>query len=135
MSIRAEYKVKKLGDDFVTQEVHYAFEQDGDRKDKNGNLRLKMVPKLIESRGGWIFEFPGKPGHSIRLTSLDQMKQFGIRDTPRLIDDQTGEEVSASGVPLDIAHLVNEASGVEIAPSDDAPGGGVEATLLSLEDK
>lgn len=108
MSFRAEYEVRKLPDDFITKEMRYNFVDDEKATpDRFGRKRQKMVSELVESTGGWLFIVKGKPGHSIRLTSLDQIEAMKLSTTPRRIDEQTGEEVDERGVPISVAHLVN----------------------------
>lgn len=101
MGMRVEYEVRKLSDDYVTSEMHYSFVDDEKAPpDRYGRKRQKMVVEKGESRGGWLFIIRGKPGHSIRFTTLDQLRAFGLSDTPRMIDNESGEEVGPDGVPL-----------------------------------
>jgi hypothetical protein len=122
MGMRMDYEVRILPDDFITERVEYAFEEDPkQKKDRYGNARTKMVTKLVQERGGVLIVVRGKPGHSIRLTSLDQALDLKLIDAdmyaslggaggdlkklrPRLVDTGTGEEVNEYGVPLNIAH-------------------------------
>lgn len=125
MGMRMDYEVRILPDSYVTHETEYAFEDDPkQRKDRYGNPRQKMVTREREIRGGVLIIVRGKPGHSIRLTSLDQALDLKLIDQdtynrlsdseapnggllnlrPRLIDTGTGEEVNERGVPLNIAH-------------------------------
>ena len=98
--IRVEYEVRKLPDTFVTTEKRYEFvEDDKAPPDRFGRKRQKMVETEEESRGGYLFIIRGKPGHTVRFTSLDQIRQFGLGTTPRMIDANTGEEVDEHGVP------------------------------------
>jgi len=117
-----DYEVRILPEDYVTHRLEYAFEDDPkQRKDRYGNPRQKMVTKQVEERGGVLIIVRGKPGHSIRLTSLDQALDLKLIDTdtfnrltehkdgllamrPRLIDTGTGEEVNEQGIPLNIAN-------------------------------
>src|SRR5215475_2341664 len=101
MAIRVEYEVRKLPDSFVTKETHYDFVDDEKAPpDRYGRKRQKMVSTQVESRGGWLYIVRGKPGHTIRLTSLEQIEAFGLATSPKLIDANTGEEVGPDGVPL-----------------------------------
>ena len=101
MGMRVEYEVRKLSDDYVTKEKHYSFVDDEKAPpDRYGRKRQKMVVTDEESRGGWLFIIRGKPGHSIRFTSLEQLRAFGLTEAPRMIDNESGEEVGADGVPL-----------------------------------
>lgn len=117
-----DYEVRILPNSYVTERLEYAFEDDPkQKKDRYGNPRQKMVTKMVEERGGVLIVVRGKPGHSIRLTSLDQALDLKLIDAdtfaalsdgkgggllkmrPRLIDTGTGEEVNESGIPLNIA--------------------------------
>jgi len=102
-AIRVEYEVRKLPDTFVTKEMRYSFVVD-EKAPRNrwGEPRQKMVSEEVESRGGYLYIVRGKPGHTIRLTSLDQIAAFGLSDKPKLIDANTGEEVDEHGVPLTV---------------------------------
>jgi len=132
MSFRAEYEVRKLPDDFVTTEMRYNFvDDDKATPDRWGRKRQVMLSEKVESRGGWLFIVKGKPGHSIRLTSLDQIEAMKLATTPRRIDEQTGEEVDERGVPVAVAHLVNggqvhttgrHSTDVDVQTSDDDLG-------------
>lgn len=103
MGYRVEYEVRKLPDSYVTKEMRYSFVDDEKAQpDRFGRKRQKMVSEEVESRGGWLFIVRGKPGHSFRLTSLDQIKSLGLSERPRLIDNETGEEVNEQGIPLSV---------------------------------
>jgi hypothetical protein len=105
--MRAEYEVRELPDTFVTYEKRYSFVEDEKAiPDRYGRKRQKMVEETVESRGGWVYVVRGKPGHSIRLTSRDQMETHKLSPSPRMIDDRTGEEVDNRGIPLSVSHLV-----------------------------
>jgi hypothetical protein len=101
MTVRVEYEVRKLADSYVTHEMQYSFEVDEKApRGRFGEQRQRMVSKMVEVRGGWLFIIRGKPGHTIRFTTLEQIEAFGLKPTPRLIDANTGEEVDKFGVPL-----------------------------------
>lgn len=101
MGMRVEYEVRKLAEDYVTSEMLYSFVDDEKAPpDRYGRKRQKMVVEKGESRGGWLFIIRGKPGHSIRFTTLEQLRAFGLSATPRMIDNESGEEVGADGIPL-----------------------------------
>lgn len=108
MGYRVEYEVRKLPDSFVTSEMRYTFvDDDKAQPDRYGRKRQKMVSEKVESRGGWIFLIRGKPGHSFRLTSLDQIEAMKLSPYPRLIDNDTGEECDESGIPLNVQAQMN----------------------------
>ncbi len=126
MAMRMDYEVRILPDSYVTHETQYAFEEDPkQKKDRYGNPRTKMVSKQVEVRGGILIVVRGKPGHSIRLSSLDQALDLKLIDQdkynelighkdgllamrPRLVDLNTGEEVNEQGIPLNIARELAE---------------------------
>ena len=127
--IVAQYQVKAMPKDYTTTETKYSivqeymkddegkFERDEEgRKIKKGPIQV--VSEQVESKGGLLFTFPG--GHSIRLTSPEQLKQFGLNENPRLVDLDTGEEVNEHGVPLSLANYVNDvsASGGDFGKAD-----------------
>lgn len=110
MAMRAEYEVRKLPDTFITKATKYGFEMDEKgRKNRFGELpqRITIEENGLVEKGGWIILVRGKPGHSIRITSLDQARQHklkvvGTEIVPRFIDSQTGEEVNEEGIPLTV---------------------------------
>lgn len=115
MAMRAEYEVRKLPDTFVTKAPLLHFEEDPKgRKNRYGELPQKLFsdPEGDVQTGGWIILVRGKPGHSIRITSIDQAKQHKLKVVngeivPRFIDSQTGEEVNEDGIPLTVAAQLN----------------------------
>lgn len=118
MGMRAEFEVRKLPDSFVTFENKYSFVDDEKAQpDRFGRKRQKMVTEKVESHGGYLFVIRGKPGHSIRLTTLDQIEAMKLSVHPRIIDDQTGEQVDERGIPLSVAHIVNGRSGGNVSGS------------------
>lgn len=133
MGVRVEYEVVKLPDSMKFQAVHYAFEQDGDTKDKNGNLRKKMVQKVVEESGGYLIKVRGKPGHSIRVTTLEQAVALKLLGPDvdiskavleaKLINTETGEECDRHGVPLSVVAVVGENHGSRIDTDVDVERG------------
>lgn len=110
MGMRVEYEVRKLPDTYVTKERRYSFvDDDTIPPDRYGRKRQKMVVEDVETTGGWLFIMRGKPGHSIRLTSLDQLAAFKLKSTPRMIDNESGEEVGEDGIPLIVKQQLNAA--------------------------
>lgn len=126
MAMRMDFEVRILPDSYITKQVEYAFEDDPkQKKDRYGNPRQKMVTVEREVRGGVLIVVRGKPGHSIRLQSLDQALDLKLIDAdtyarlggaagditklrPRLVDLATGEEVNEQGIPLNIARELAE---------------------------
>lgn len=125
MGIRMEYTVEKLPDSYVTTKTVYSYEPDPDwtpplgvANPRPGKIRKETV---VEERGGWLYTF--MRGHQIRVTTEEQMKLLGLTAEPRLIDDSTGLQVNAQGIPLDIAEHV------KMGPLAD---GGTRDTVASL---
>lgn len=125
MAVRVDYHVRILPDDYVTKVTEYGFvDDDKAAPDRFGRKRQKMVAKEVEIRGGVLVLVKGKPGHSLRLTSLEQALDFKLIDydqyvelkagaglqglRPRLVDMNTGEYVNEQGVPLNIARELEE---------------------------
>jgi hypothetical protein len=110
MGMRVEYEVRKLSAEYVTTERAYTFvDDDTVPPDRWGRKRQRMVVEDKQSTGGWLFIIRGKPGHSIRLTSLDQLKDFKLKESPRMIDTESGEEVGSDGIPLTVKEQLNAA--------------------------
>lgn len=126
MAMRMDYEVRILPDSYVTISEEIGFEDDPkQKKDRYGNPRQRMVTKQVETRGGVMIVVRGKPGHSIRLNSLEQALDLKLIDheryielggangdltklRPRLVDINTGEEVNEQGIPLNIARELAE---------------------------
>lgn len=117
-NIRPQYMPKALPKSFTTTETicemvqEYKKDDEGEfERDEQGRKIKKgpatMVQKTIESKGGILFTFPR--GHSIRLSTKEQIKQFGLSENPKLIDMASGEEVNEQGVPLSLAQYVTDA--------------------------
>jgi hypothetical protein len=127
MGIRADYTVTKLPDTYVTKhtEVFYGYDEKWQPDPEKPDLKRPRVrtEREVEDRGGYLFTF--MRGHSIRLTSLEQIKQFGLDVKPRLIDDTTGLEVNENGVPVDIANFINQSSGSMMDGNAGAEVGGL----------
>ncbi len=117
--IVAAFMPKALPKTFETTEQHvkivrhYVMEEDKNGKevpahDENGR-KIKAGPNTLEffdvpSKGGIMFTMPR--GHSIRLTSPEQLKQFKLTEQPRLVDLDLGEEVNAAGVPIAMLSII-----------------------------
>lgn len=128
MGIRSEYEVRKLPDDYTTFETAYEFVDDEKQpKDRYGNARKRMVSKQREVKGGWLFIVRGKPGHSFRLATLDQVEALKLSIKPRMIDTSTGEEVNEHGIPLHIAEELAR-NGATVA-SQRSAGGAIEVDV------
>lgn len=121
--IVAAYMPKALPKTFETEETHvkivrhYVMEEDSKGKmvpslDENGR-KIKAGPNTLEfvqvpSNGGIMFTFPR--GHSIRLSSPEQLKQFKLTEQPKLVDLDLGEEVNAAGVPVSMLAIVADSN-------------------------
>ena len=121
MAMRMDYEVRLLDDSFKREITHYAFEDvPNGRLNRWGEKPKRMVEKKVIETGGVLIVVRGKPGHSIRLDSLEQALDFKLIDLetyeqlkrdpkgllamrPRLVDLSTGEEVNENGVPVNIA--------------------------------
>ncbi len=113
MAVSAEYFVRKLPADKEYEEVHYAYEQDG-QPDKKGNIKHNLTQKKVITKGGWLIIFPN--GHSIRLATDEQLRHFGLEQKAKLVDRDTGLEVNEHGIPVALQHLLN----TERQPDGDA---------------
>lgn len=119
--IVAAYTPKALPKTFETVETHvkiirlFVMEEDPKTgkqvpsRDENGR-KIKAGPNTLEfeqvpSKGGIMFTFPR--GHSIRLSSPEQLKQFKLSEQPRLVDLDLGEEVNAAGVPTSMLAVLS----------------------------
>lgn len=116
MGIRVEHTVHKLPDSYVTTEIVYSYVPSED--DPKVKVRKETV---TEHRGGYLVKF--MRGHSIRCFDEAHLALLGFTVQPRLIDEVSGLECNAQGVPLDIAHLV--------APNQD--GSNEELPFMGIE--
>jgi hypothetical protein len=121
--IVAAHMPKALPKTFETEETHvkivrhYVMETDKKGEtvfshDENGR-KIKAGPNTLEfeqvkSFGGIMFTFPR--GHSIRLSSPEQLKQFKLTEQPKLVDLDLGEEVNAAGVPVSVLAIVADSN-------------------------
>lgn len=122
MAIRMDYEVRRLPESFTREVDTYSFKTiENGRRNRWGELPQKMVKSKTTERGGVMIVVKGKPGHSMRFTSLEQLLDFKLIDhdeyleladkpdgilhvRPRLIDTNTGEVVNEYGIPKNIAH-------------------------------
>jgi hypothetical protein len=58
---------------------------------RNGNkkMRAKMVPKQVLEAAGYLVKFPS--GHSIRVSSQEELRRLGFDAEPGLVDMLSGE--------------------------------------------
>lgn len=117
MRIAMAFTPKALPKTFETEEVHAKIvqnyvkdddEKDGFARDEHGK-KIKAGPatvqfETVKSTGGVMFTFPR--GHSIRLTTADQIKQWGLSTKPKLVDMDSGSEVNEKGIPVNMLHLL-----------------------------
>lgn len=83
------------------------FERDDNgKKIKAGPAR--MIIEEVETKGGVLFTMPR--GHSVRLTSPEQIKTFNVATKPRLVDLDTGEECNEQGRPLSLVAFVSKSN-------------------------
>ena len=120
MKIQAMYMPSVVPKHYKTTETHvkivrhWVKDEEGEFVlDETTGKKIKAGPNTLEiyekeSTGGILFKFPR--GHSIRLTSPDQIKQFRLTDTPKLVDMDSGEEVNEQGVPVSLAGVISGAN-------------------------
>lgn len=99
MGIRVEHTVHPLPESYVTEEIVYKYVPSED--DPKVKVR---VEETIKHAGGFLVKF--MRGHSIRCYDEAHLKRLGFDTAPRLVDEVSGMQCNAQGVPLDIAHLV-----------------------------
>lgn len=128
MNIQAQFVPTAMPKSFETTEDRYSivqeyvkddegkFERDeGGKKIKLGPA--KMIKETVVSKGGILFTMPR--GHSVRLTTAEQIKEFGVATKPRLVDLDSGEECDETGRPLSLAAFVkNSAASYEDVASE-----------------
>lgn len=133
MRIAAAFMPKALPKTFETEEVHAKIvqnyikdedEKDGFARDEHGK-KIKAGPatvvfETVKSFGGVMFTFPR--GHSIRLTTIDQIKQWGLSTKPRLVDMDSGSEVNEKGIPVNMQHLLEPGSTGDFGVADASEG-------------
>jgi hypothetical protein len=90
--VRARYVTKNLGKQPVTYTKAW---MDPDTK----SLQMEQV---TEDRDCFMVMFP--QGHSIRVTSIEELKRMGYDKKPRLVDMETGDVVDVGGDPYDFAN-------------------------------
>lgn len=93
--IRAKYAVKPLGMQPVT------YDKCSMSDDPNGP-KLK-TERVTEDRECFMVLFP--QGHSIRVTSREELVRMGYDKKPRMIDMETGDVVDVGGDPYDFANM------------------------------
>jgi len=57
---------------------------------------------VTEERDCYMIYFP--QGHSIRVTSFEQLKSMGYHLKPRMVDMETGDVIDIGGDPYDFAN-------------------------------
>lgn len=90
---------------------HYQKDDEGkfERDESGKKIKLgaaKMIIEEVETTGGVLFTMPR--GHSVRLTSPEQIKTFKVATKPRLVDLDTGEECDEQGRPLSLVAFVSK---------------------------
>lgn len=105
--IRARYAVKGPKKEMVTYTAASM------NKDTNS---LELETKT-EERDCYMVMFP--QGHSIRVTSFDELKRMGYHLKPRMIDMETGDVIDAGGDAYDFANNVQDI--VVVEDEDEAP--------------
>jgi len=90
--IRARYAVKGPRKEMVTYQKCWM-----DPEEKS--LQQETV---TEERDCYMIYFP--QGHSIRVTSFEQLKSMGYHLKPRMVDMETGDVIDIGGDPYDFAN-------------------------------
>ena len=79
-------------------------------RDENGQKikagPAQMITETVESKGGVLFTMPR--GHSVRLTTREQIEQFKVATKPRLVDLDTGEECDEQGRPVTLMAFIKK---------------------------
>lgn len=117
MDIRPQFIPTAMPKGYTTKETrarmvqHYLKDDEGkfERDDNGKKIKAgpaKMVIEEVETTGGVLFTMPR--GHSVRLTSPDQIKTFKVATKPRLVDLDTGEECDEEGRPISLVAFVTK---------------------------
>lgn len=119
MNIQATYIPTAMAKGYTTTEDRYRivqqyvkddegkFERDeGGKKIKAGPAQ--MIKETVESKGGILFTMPR--GHSVRLTSREQIEQFKVATKPKLVDLDSGEECDETGRPLSLVAFIKNST-------------------------
>jgi hypothetical protein len=77
-------------------------------KDDAGAGRVHMQQMTMTLQCFYV-HFP--KGHSIRVTSLQRLKELGFDKKPRLIDAETGDVIDTGGDPFDFVHEAPKSGG------------------------
>lgn len=94
--IRARYAVKGPKKETVTFT----------RCSINPETKSLEQEQVSEERDCYMVLFP--QGHSIRVTSYDQLKEMGYHLKPRMVDMETGDVIDAGGDPYDFANTLDD---------------------------
>lgn len=94
--IRARYAVKALG----KQKVHYT------KCSMNPETNSLEQEPAVKETECWMVHFP--QGHSIRVTSFEELKRMGFDKKPKMVDMDTGEVVDFGGDAYDFANNPHE---------------------------
>ena len=105
--IRARYAVKGPRKEKVT--FNHCW-MDEDTKSLQQEVRT-------EERDCYMVYFP--QGHSIRVTSFEQLKEMGYHLKPRMVDMETGDVVDVGGDPYDFTNNPQGETDIDIALLDD----------------
>jgi len=84
--------------------------------DKETNSLQQEV--VTEDRDCYMVYFP--QGHSIRVTSFEELKRMGYHLKPRMVDMETGDLIDAGGDPYDFANNP-QGDATDIAIIEDDP--------------
>lgn len=87
--VRARYAVKGPRKEMVTF----------NRASMDKETKSLQQEEVTEERECFMVMFP--QGHSIRVTSREQLKELGFDKKPRLVDMETGDVIDVGGDPYD----------------------------------
>lgn len=95
-TLRARYKTKALGKQPVTY----------NKCSINPETKSLEIEEVTEDRECFLVMFP--QGHSIRVTSREQLRELGYDKKPRIVDMETGDVVDRGGDEYDFAHDMDD---------------------------
>lgn len=109
-TLRARYMTKNLGKQPVTF----------NRCSINPKTKSLEIEEVTEERDCFMVMFP--QGHSIRVTSREQLAELGYDKKPRIVDMDTGDVIDRGGDEYDFSEnfenvIVEEDDGLKPARS------------------
>lgn len=119
MNIQPQFIPTAMQKGYTTTEDRYRIVQEYvkddegkfERDETGKKIKLgpaKIIKETVPSTGGILFTMPR--GHSVRLTTKEQIEQFKVATKPCLVDLDTGEECDESGKPLSLVAFIKKSS-------------------------